>query len=945
MRRTLRHVARRRKRVVPRGVSDSLHRAARWLLHRPGVQLLIGAAVIAVAFPASAAGSIAMAILAGGFGVGVARGWRFAPELVRAPSPGGAALFACALVAVVGVVAFWEVMTTSPDWQQGDWGPQHAALAGVMHALPGLHVPVWNHLVQTGDAPLELYPAAAYLATGHVAVALGLEQDLPLAFMIVAVVVHLGLAVLTTAIAARIAPWPLAVVVGIASVVDSGAISHGGTVGLFHWALFHSAFAHVFSTIAALGILHALRKPSLGASIAIWIGTAIGTASHPAALIMAAACALALVLVAIVAEDIPPRRALAALFHVALGCALGAIVWMPAAARMLEYGQHFSNELRSGTKLLVDVLSWASPITSYSLLVYTGYVGVLVGLWSRRGEVMFVAALTLIMLLGMWDAPYLAFGLAPSETIARLGATRLMLLSRPFTFAIAAYGLAIVFRAARDAWRGASPRQQMVSAALIGVIACVTIRIAPQLWRGEVQRATDEARQFAPDKGGRLQLESWAMQQVKTITPDHWARALFEQDTHEHLHLTAETGLPTLHLTHLPDMLLRERIEDASPESLRRFDVRWVVAYDKSPSLGEPATEQTFGDYHVRELAAWDGRFARVEKGSGDVTVTRLDDQEVDVVVTAKAPVLVALGTGYYPRWRATHASGADEPVFALPSIDGGVLHVVSAWLAPGTTVFTCDGPLPSDGMGRVPAFGALAICLLIIVAWSHRRTRGAVLRQLAAIRAHARSRLPWAAPIGIPLVLGVLWLRGCHDTNEAVRALRVGSGVRATATVEARVGTGAWEDCGYDRVVGEYRCDGIATVSDVMGQLMTDAYPSWNYTTPAIAMSADVDDVQVRVTIPARMAGRYWAATGGAKGTLALAADAPPDAMTDLSSTRATVDAPERGDQDATITLDVATGPQTEVSVVRVDTIEPPRAYLVPPPEAPPASVLAIHR
>ena len=84
-----------------------------------------------------------------------------------------------------------------------------------------------------------------------------------------------------------------------------------------------------------------------------------------------------------------------------------------------------------------------------------------------------------------------------------------------------------------------------------------------------------------------------------------------------------------------------------------------------------------FGIYHVRELKEWDGKFARIERGNGSVTVTRLDDKAVEISVDAHEPVLVALGMGFYPRWRARHESGKAEPVFALPSIPNGDLSVV----------------------------------------------------------------------------------------------------------------------------------------------------------------------------------------------------------------------------------------------------------------------------
>src|SRR5213078_3881518 len=130
--------------------------------------------------------------------------------------------------------------------------------------------PVWNHAVSTGDAPLELYPSLSYLIAGHVALALGLGDDVPLAMMIVAVIVHVAIAVATAAIALAVAPRPVALGVGLLALVDTGAVAHGGTVGLFRWGLLNSAMALACSTIAALGVLAALRRPRLAASLAIW---------------------------------------------------------------------------------------------------------------------------------------------------------------------------------------------------------------------------------------------------------------------------------------------------------------------------------------------------------------------------------------------------------------------------------------------------------------------------------------------------------------------------------------------------------------------------------------------------------------------------------------------------------------------------------------------------
>jgi len=842
-----------------------------------------------------------------------------------------------AMVTVVGFAVFRDTMTDSPDWQMGDWGPQHAVLSHVVPSLPGLDLPVWNHAVSTGDAPLELYPSLAYLVTGYIALALGLTHDLPLALMVVAVIVHVAVAAATTALATRIAPRPIALVVGLGTLVDSGAVAHGGTVGLFRWALLHSALALAFSSVAAVAVIAALRRPRLSASAAIWLATALAVIAHPAGLIAAAAAIVALGAVALLASDVPPRRALAAAGHVALGVALAAAVWMPLAARLLAYGQHFPNALRSPSRLLEDLLASPSPVTAFAALEYAGYAGLLLGLASRRAAAVFVGAAGFVLLLGLCDAPYLDLGLAPGLGVARLGTERLAQLARPFVWAASGYAIAVAWRHARAAWQGASRRRQLIGAAVLGVIGGAALRVVPDLWTSASDRAVGEARVYAGDPIGRAELTRWAAARARDIAPGAWARAMFEEDTHEHFHLTAETGLPSFHVSPQPDLLLRERIEDTSPESLRRFNVRWVIAIDHAPSIGEPASEKVFGGYHVRELASWDGQFARIERGAGDIKVTRLDDRAVEVDVTGTAePVLVALGTGFYPRWRARHASGATEPVYALPATPGGRLHVVAAWLAPGHTTFTVDGPLPSDHDGLALSIVAALAAAAGVAVWSRRRWRHRALVRLAAVRRRGARLGPLAIRVGVPVALLALALRGCRDDAAPARALELGSGVRATAVVEGRRLGGAWRRCDYLRLTGTYDCAGLVTAYDATATLLNDAPPSWGFVTPAILASAYVADVEIRITLHARLAGRYAAAVSDGKAAIAVGGE--PFHRFE----REYLDYADHGETSVEIRAQV---PMTSwaVTVVRDDTLVPDRPFLAAPPDAPPDDVRAL--
>ncbi len=902
------------------------------LVRSPGWQLVLGGLILALAFPAHVAGAIGMTILAAGLGIGVFRVWPKLPAAVRTPHEQLTSMFVIALVVALGVSTFWDTLTIAPDWQMGDWGPQHAVLAKVMPHLPGWDTPVWNLDVGTGDAPLELYPKLAYLITGNFAAITGLDHDLPLAMMIIAVTVHIGLAATTTTLAMKIAPKPIAFCVGALALVDIGAVAHGGTSGLFRWALLHSAMALAFGTIAAIGVIGALQRPRLRSSICIWLGTAIACAAHPAGLIAAAASAVALGAVALLAADVPPRRALVAIGHLVLGVSLGAAIWMPLADRILEYGQHFPNPIRTPARLLEDLLAAPSPITAFAILAYAGYFGIIAGLWSRKAPIVYLAAVTLVLLVGLCDAPYLAFDLAPGQGVARIGTERLAQIARPFLAAMGAYGIAVIVRSALAAWRDAKPNQKLIAAAVIGVMSLAVVRVLPAFWRSTSTRAYNETQVFAADEFGRDQLTAWAAGRAAEQRPDAYARALFELDTHEHFHLTAQTGLPTLHLTWQPDLLLRERMEDLTPSSLARFNIKWIIGVGRSPTFGDPESEFTLGTFHIRTVKDWDGKLARVEKGTGEVRVTAIADDRIEIDVTAKSPVLVALGTGFYPRWRAHHASGIEEPVYAMRSTPGATLSVVSAWVAPGKTVFTVDGKLPSDGKGRWIAILAALAALAGIVVWRIPRLRLRVLRKIAV----SRRRLPSSrklATIGVPLAIVILLVRGCADESGVAKALELGSGLAANATVEARYQGGEWQTCDYHRLQGIYLCEGLLVAHDGMTALLNDAMPSWGFNTPGVTASADVPGVEMRLRFRERLGGTYWTATTGD----GVALDVSGESTRYID--RTVIVYSDIGRRTIEVTAPIPTT-LWQFTFVREDTLLPPRLYLAKPPDDPPAGL-----
>ncbi len=903
----------------------------KWLSARPVAILVVAASILAIAFPRHITGTLGLLVLAGAGAIALARWWPTAPTWLREPPEDFSSTLVISIVVAVGLSVFWEALTEAPDWQMGDWGPQHAVLKSLMPSLPGLHAPVWNHAVSTGDAPFELYPSFAYFVTGHLAVILGLRDDLPLALMIVAVVVHILLAVGTTVLAMRIAKKPVALVIGLLSLVDSGAVAHGGTVGLFSWGLLHSALSLAFILLAACGIVAAMRRPSLASSFAIWLGVGFGAVAHPAGLISSAAMIVGLGGVALFASDVPVRRPLVAIGHVGLGLALGAFVWMPLAQRILAYGEHYPNALHTPGGFVEQLMAAATPVTAFQLFAYAGFIGVVAGLWSRRASVVFISATAIVLFVGMTDAPYLAFDLAPGQGVARLGTERLAQIARPFLFASSGFTLVLIWDQIRRAWQGATQLRRTIAAAAIGVLTISILRAVPEFWRSASTRASLTTRNIAADATGRGALETWAKRQMPSLTPASWGRALFEEDTHEQLELTAETGLPTFHMGPIPEMLLRERIEDTSPESLRRFDVRWVIRIGDSPSLGDPKTELVLGNYHIRTIAEWDGKFARIEKGAGQVTTTKLDGDAVTIELTGTdQPALVALGTGFYPRWRATHAGDElDEPVYAMPTITDGHFRVVAAWVKPGRTTFTCDKPLPSDRAGLLISIGAAVFVLAAVVAWRRKRWKWRLLRDVVRTRRAIARRIPRA---GLLIAIGaaglfawgvVAWLRPARDVG-------VGGGLRSLATVQARpIGEPAWQDCDYSRVAGEYRCAGLVTVYDGTTAILNDAAPSWPFNTPSISASIEEQAVEIRVFVNVELDGTYWA--GSTSGSAEVGVEGQEPVHVEYS-TQLTY-AHETRTLAVEATVDKA---NWAFSMVRTDMLVPDRDFLVPPPALP---------
>jgi hypothetical protein len=907
----------------------------------------LGLAASALCFPATGAAGVALLTIVAL--LGAAGGSRTVGLVGRLPAW-------AADVSIVAVMLTLSARTFGKPWQVGglsiqDWGPHHANLSHLVAALREGHVPRWVQGVSTGDSPYELYPFLPYYLAAKAAIWANVS-DLTLVLVRSGIVIHCASALGAALLARRVVTWPWALGIGFLTLFDVGSVWGGGAEGTLAMGVTHSALANAVWTFVLIAVLAGLKRPRLSITLLVWCLVALAVSCHPLGVVCALGTVIALLLVALLARDVPAQRPLALALHVSVGTLLVAFAWMPLSARLTLYGVHFA----LGGKLPWDafghMLAAPVPEASVAALVYAGYLGAAVALLSRRAAPTLLACFAGVLAAGLFDQAYTLVDLVPSLETARFQTVRLASSAKASLFVSAAYLMSVAVQALWPTPRGpastgatapsslAAVRRSATAHRLLGALYALLLF---GLLRGAVpffDRLGSDLRGFAhldvPDPEGLRELAAWAREQNAHERPEAFGRLLHEDNRRFYsvYHVNAESGLPTLWVGPVSALFLRERIENASPASLRRFNVRWVMRRDQPPSLGDPATERHFGRYFVRELAEWDGRFARIERGRGEVIVRRLEDERVEVdVVGTDEPALVALGMGYYPRWQVEHAGRGPLPTYAMPSVPGAELHVLAAWLPPGHSTFRPSGSLPSDGQGRAPTALAAIVAVTGLAASRSRRYHGRVLRALARVKRGVREhagRLTLAAVLLIALLASAFGYRASHAP---ARALSLGNALIGAARVRARNVGGNWRDCAYSAFTGAYRCNGPVLVQDTVADLLNDAPPSPPFAVPAIHVSAYDRDVDVEIQLDARLSGEYWAATSS--GSVSLAVEGEPD--TQLSPRQRSL-AFEALGEPRRISIDarVAANQTLDLAIVQRRSLEPDRGYVEPPAQPP---------
>jgi hypothetical protein len=890
-------------------------------------------------FRATRGAGVVFVLLVAGAGAGAVRlrEWLGARNFARALpfATRWAALLEDALVALLVLAP--SAALFGDAWNHGgyrryDWASHHANLRHLVDALANGHVPRWVQSVSTGDSPYELYPLFPYYLAARAAL-LFHARDLTLVLVRSGVVIHTLGALGAALLARRVIGWKWGVVVGWLTLFDLGSLFGGGLNGVLYLGVTHGTLATALWSFVLVAVVGALERPSLANSALIWILSALACLCHPIAIVSAVATMGGLVLVACLARDQPRHRAWLALGHVALGSALAAFVWLPFGERVSLYGLHYAWPADKAPHFFADLLEHPLPQATFAPLVAIAYVGIPVGVLSRRAAPTLVACHAALLLVGLVDQPYLLLDLVPSLETARFQVPRLGALAKTAVYVSAAYLLAAAWTRVAQRWAG---RDRYVAGAVVALLAFPLARSAVAYFGDLTRELVAETHPEVPDLAGFRQLIAWARAREREERPGAYGRLLSDDSERYYSvgHVNAESGLPSFWIGASSALFLRERMEDLSPESVRRFDVRWVLHHGEAPSIGDPATERRFGSYFVREIPSWDGRFARVESGTGTAVVTRLDDERIEVDLRdTSAPALVALGMGYYPRWEAVHATRGAIPVYAYPATPHSPLSVPAAWLPPGRTTFRPSGALPSDGNGRATSILALLAALGNVVLWRRPRLRIRALRWAARARASLERHRTTLVGLALSAATVALVISSALAARRPTAALEVGSGLFPVAQVEERGPDGSFRSCAYAWLNAQFRCPSGARVFDAETQLLNEISSGWALVSPAIHVEGGSGQRELRISLDARLRGEYWAQTNGPSASLSREGTPP----TTLTGERAELAYASDGEQHpVTLSTHLGEGENLDVTFVARRALDPDRRYPRAPDQSP---------
>lgn len=750
--------------------------------------------------------------------------------------------FTAGIIALLGLLTFGPIVRAGEAGYHCDWSQNIAVVEEIVQEWShGRPTPAVFLGIAAGDPTPDLYPTLPHQLAAVIAYLMGGASHAHMVTMVIVLVAWIAAAVGVTRLALCFSAWPVALLAGLACLFDSTEMFQWSLSGTWYWGLFPSTCAIGVLVNGLPSLARMLEAPpTRGQMVTAWALIGLGAMTHPIALLMSIVIFGSAVLGTAFARRERRLRWASVALHVGIALGLAAFAWLPATTRLMLYAVHYGNPQIPVWLALERCVTGLFPQTSFATLMGFSVFTLLSG---RRGAAW--AWLAAWIALSLYMEPlFLDLGLAPTPSSARIQCFRTTSVAMPLLYA--ASGALFSAPAAVPHGRYGKVTRfvpALAFLAAIGWLGSAPFETGASWARSHAEtglRLVSEVR--ITNRPAFEEMLSWFREQAAALPPGQYARVAYEcggDPINEVLRIHPESGLPvTTHGRFVPIFLAREQFHATTPDNLQRWAVRWSIGADQVEPRGDPATERRFGILRVREVPSWDGQLVHVVRGEGTARLAEIDDAHLAIDVEAAAPVLVEMGIPYYPRWRGEHEGSAitpcGEPVDAAAPTEERVL---AAWLPPGRTVLTPDGPLPSDRAGWPLTLLGLVLAAVI---WP-RRSPLALDARLAPVRAAARAfvvRHSGAAVLATACVVAVVLPARQGAFGGTARSLRFG-GMFAPAqidvvTPEGRVPCEARDLLGHD-----VRCPGGVRALLVVTHNVYDAAVGWPVPLPGVLINS----------------------------------------------------------------------------------------------------------
>lgn len=533
-----------------------------------------------------------------------------------------------------------------------------------------------------------------------------------------------------------------AVLAGLFVLGDDGAFRLGGWVFGIHWGVWPQNLA---IALACLGVWQ-LRDVVLGDrrhSLALF-GTFMGASilTHPLLMIFwAAAIPLALFAIVTTRDDI---SRVVATFRLAVGTIIGGLVsafwllpFLSARDQSEGYGVAWQNSFSLGEGLYNGSIfagTWSTVIIIGGIVLF-GWIG------ARRFMPTFFAAMGWLLVIGGASDLVAGFHLLEiSDAFGFLQFTRFPILTKPFWFVAAAFGMVTLVRLAPrlvdeararvfgdsddtdepglrdlDSSRGTT----FIRLAVMGAA------VAPLLFGWVVNAKIDQFTRGVTelsertDRGDRAALKAYLQKEAESVEGLARVGIDFGHDEHKLHDLQIGLDLPFHKIGYIPATNFHYKMEGRAPALLERLNVKWVVTPGKRLSSAHFEKLEEFGSYHLYAFKKWRPEPFTID-GEGEAELKAFEPERIVIEAAEGAAGELIVHVSDFDRWRA-YRDGEPVEIRQTPHpAERSRTGFITVDLEPGTYEIAFEHQI-SERLAWVALFLALLAIVLLISSDSRR--------------------------------------------------------------------------------------------------------------------------------------------------------------------------------------------------------------------------------